>query len=259
MIQLDNGLLRAAVSPRGAELLALSGGGTEYIWKSDARYWAYSAPILFPYVGRLAQGRCTFDGREYRLSLHGFASQSEFAVEEQSAVSVALTLEDSEQTRACFPFRFLLRVRHTLEGRTLSTALEVENRGSGRMYFGLGGHPAIRLPLADGLRFEDYRVVFGAPCAPRRIVLGEDLLLSGQTEPFPLEQGRILPLRRDLFDIDAVVLTGMADSLTLYAPGDPHAVTVSYPGVPYVGLWQTARSDAPFLCVEPWYSLPAPA
>lgn len=56
MIQLDNGLLRAAVSPRGAELLALSGGGTEYIWKSDARYWAYSAPILFPYVGRLAQG-----------------------------------------------------------------------------------------------------------------------------------------------------------------------------------------------------------
>lgn len=183
MIQLDNGLLRAAVSPRGAELLALSGGGTEYIWKSDARYWAYSAPILFPYVGRLAQGRCTFDGREYRLSLHGFASQSEFAVEEQSATSVALTLEDSEQTRACFPFRFLLRVRHTLEGRTLSTALEVENRGSGRMYFGLGGHPAIRLPLADGLRFEDYRVVFGAPCAPRRIVLGEDLLLSGQTEP----------------------------------------------------------------------------
>ena len=99
--------------------------------------------------------------------------------------------------------------------------------------------------------------MFGAPCAPRRIVLGEDLLLSGQTEPFPLEQGRILPLRRDLFDIDAVVLTGMADSLTLYAPGDPHAVTVSYPGVPYVGLWQTARSDAPFLCVEPWYSLPA--
>ena len=257
MIQLDNGLLRAAVSPRGAELLSLSDGGTEYIWKSDARYWAYSAPILFPYVGRLAQGRCTFDGREYRLSLHGFASQSEFAVEEQSAASVALTLEDSEQTRACFPFRFLLRVRHTLEGRTLSTALEVENRGSGRMYFGLGGHPAIRLPLADGLRFEDYRVVFGAPCAPRRIVLGEDLLLSGQTEPFPLEHGRILPLRRDLFDIDAVVLTGMADSLTLCAPDDPHAVTVSYPGVPYVGLWQTARSDAPFLCVEPWYSLPA--
>ena len=31
----------------------------------------------------------------------------------------------------------------------------------------------------------------------------------------------------------------------------------AYPGVPYLGLWQTARSDAAFLCVEPWYSLPA--
>ena len=258
MIRLDNGVLRAGIGARGAELLSLCGGdGTEYIWQRDSRYWDRSAPILFPYVGRLGSGRCTFDGREYRLPLHGFAPESEFAVVERTDASVILALADSAQTRACFPFRFLLRVRYALEERTLSVVVEVENRGEGPMYFGLGGHPGIRVPLAPGLRFEDYRVVFKSPCAPQRIVLGEDRLISGRAEPFPLVDGRVLPLQRSLFNVDAVVLTGMADALTIGTPGDSHAVTVAYPGVPYVGLWQTARSDAAFLCVEPWYSLPA--
>jgi galactose mutarotase-like enzyme len=34
-------------------------------------------------------------------------------------------------------------------------------------------------------------------------------------------------------------------------------VTVTFPDAPYVGFWQPANSDAPFLCIEPWQSLPA--
>ena len=30
-----------------------------------------------------------------------------------------------------------------------------------------------------------------------------------------------------------------------------------FPDAKYVGFWQPDHSDAPFLCIEPWQSLPA--
>ena len=31
---------------------------------------------------------------------------------------------------------------------------------------------------------------------------------------------------------------------------------MEYPDYPYIGLWQPYGKDAPFLCLEPWTSLP---
>ena len=39
--------------------------------------------------------------------------------------------------------------------------------------------------------------------------------------------------------------------------GDRHGVTVSYPQMPYLGLWHRPKSDAPYVCIEPWCSLPS--
>ncbi len=35
------------------------------------------------------------------------------------------------------------------------------------------------------------------------------------------------------------------------------SVTVSFPGMPYLGLWHQPKTDAPYLCIEPWCTLPA--
>ena len=32
---------------------------------------------------------------------------------------------------------------------------------------------------------------------------------------------------------------------------------MSYPDFRYVGFWHKPRTDAPYLCVEPWTSLPS--
>ena len=37
----------------------------------------------------------------------------------------------------------------------------------------------------------------------------------------------------------------------------PLAITVTYPQMDYLGLWHMPKTDAPYLCIEPWRSLPS--
>ena len=83
------------------------------------------------------------------------------------------------------------------------------------------------------------------------------VFLSGQDQPYPLKEGKYLPLRHDLFDEDAVILKNMSREITLRSRVSPHGVQVSYPDMPYLGLWHVPNTDAPYLCIEPWSSLPA--
>jgi len=34
-------------------------------------------------------------------------------------------------------------------------------------------------------------------------------------------------------------------------------VTVSFPDMPYLGVWHWPKKDAPYVCIEPWASLPS--
>lgn len=259
MIELKNAVLRAQVSEKGAELCALSGAdGTEYLWQGDPALWARHAPVLFPHVGRLPGGCYTWRGGTYRLPLHGFAKESAFAVEARTQTSVALTLCDDAATRAQYPFAFLLRVEYALAGESLCVCFTVENRGDGPMPFGLGAHPGFRVPLREGLKLSDYALRFGAPCRPLQHLLRDDCLMSGETAPFPLQDASTLRLAPGLFDRDAIVLSGMARCVTLCAAYDRRMVEVSFPDAPYLALWQPPHTCAPFLCIEPWLSLPAP-
>ena len=124
------------------------------------------------------------------------------------------------------------------------------------MAFGLGGHPGFNVPLAPGLAFEDYRLEFAEPCVPERVLLSPKYFISGETEPYRLENNAI-ELRHGLFDHDAVILKGAARTVTLKTDKDSHAVEVSYPDMDYVAFWHTPETEAPFVCVEPWMSLPA--
>ncbi len=259
MIELVGGALRALVSETGAELCALDGAdGTEYLWRGDPALWARHAPVLFPHVGRLPGGRYTWRGETYSLPLHGFAGERVFTVEARTPASVALTLRDDAATRAQYPFAFLLRVEYALAGDMLRACFTVKNQGDGPMPFGLGAHPGFRVPLREGLALDDYALRFGAPCRPLQHLLGDDCLMSGETAPFSLREGAVLRLSSDLFDRDALVLSEMARSVTLFTAYDWRTVEVTFPDAPYLALWQPPHTGAPFLCIEPWLSLPAP-
>ncbi|MDY3763098.1 MAG: aldose 1-epimerase family protein [Candidatus Ventricola sp.] len=255
---IENDRLTVTASSLGAQLWSIrAGDGTEYLWQGDPAYWGDRALTLFPYVARLWQGRYEMDGETHSLPIHGFAPTSEFALAEKTDSRMVLTLASSEETYAQYLRHFVFRVIYALEGSTLKVAYEVENRDERTMYFGLGGHPGFNVPLEKGLRFEDYRLRFGAACRPVRVGFSEDCFVNGEDAPFPLEDGCVLPLAHSLFDDDAIVLRDMAREVTLEAPGGVRSVTVAFPDMPYLGIWHRPKTDAPYVCIEPWRSLPA--
>ena len=59
-----------------------------------------------------------------------------------------------------------------------------------------------------------------------------------------------------MFDNDAVVLKNMPRRVKVYSPKGKRSVTVDFPQMPYVGFWHAVKTDAPYVCVEPWSTLP---
>lgn len=257
---IKNEFLTVTAAEKGAELQSiLSGDGTEYLWQGDAKYWSDRALNIFPYVARLNQGKYRMGGEERSMAIHGIAPYRDFAVTENDGTRMVFELRSDDATRAEYPREFVFRVIYALEGPELKVTFECENLDEKAMYFGLGGHPGFNVPMARDKKFEDYRLRFGEASDAYRIGFSADCFVTHEDTPFALKNGNVLDLRHDLFDDDAIVLKSMARQVTLECDGDPHAVTVTFPQMQYVGFWHWPRTDAPYVCIEPWCSLPSDA
>ncbi len=252
-----NAFLTVTAEEEGAQLQSILGAdGTEYLWQGDPKYWSDRALNIFPYVARLTGGRYRMDGQEYAMDIHGIAPYRRFSLKEKTETSMVLTLASDAQTRKSYPRDFRFSIGYALKADTLEITFTVENRDEKTMYFGLGGHPGFPVPLTPGKKFEDYRLRFPETCEPRRVGFTKDCFLDGTDAPFPLQEGRLLPLNHSLFDDDAIVLKDMARQVTLEADSGP-SITVTFPQMPYLGIWHWPRTDAPYVCMEPWSSLPS--
>ena len=248
--------LIAEIDSKGAELRSLrSASGKEYLWQGDPAIWTGRAPNLFPFVGRLTDGWYELDGKRYEMKIHGLAKSAEFVLLSQIDDSVVLGFESDSETMKQYPRAFLFTVTFSLSGYTLSVTYGVENRDEKEMIFGLGAHPGFFVPIESDREFTDYAVVFSEKCEARRVVFSDRIFVD-HLEDYPLEDGRVLPLRHELFDLDAVVLTDVPHSLRIMSSSGSESIEVSYPGMDYVGFWHKPRTEAPYVCVEPWVTLP---
>ena len=256
---IKNEFLTVSAKEAGAELMSILGAeGTEYLWQGDPKYWSDRALNIFPYVARLNGGKYYLDGELHEMAIHGIAPYRDFTVTENDGTRMVFELRSDEKTRAEYPRDFVFRIVYALEGKNLTVSFVCENRDERTMYFGLGGHPGFHVPLAPGKKFEDYRLRFSETCAPCRVGFNADCFVTHEDVPFRLENGTDIPLRHDLFDDDAIVLRDMAREVTLTC-GEGPGVTVRFPGMQYLGLWHWPRTDAPYICIEPWGSVPADA
>lgn len=258
MFTIHNQKLTAVIDEMGAQLMSLKAAdGTEYLWQGDPRFWKGRAPVMFPWVGRLYGGCYQHRGKTYEMGIHGFARVLPFVCTAQSESALTMTLTANEETKAQYPFDFRFDVTYALQEDTLQITFGVENTGNETMYYAWGGHPGFNVPLEKTESFEDYRLEFGTPCRPDQTVFTENVLLSGQTKPFLLEEGRYRSIAHDLFDNDAIFLTHMAKSVTLRSQVSGRGVCLRYPDMAHLGLWHAPKTQAPYMCIEPWSALPA--
>jgi galactose mutarotase-like enzyme len=246
--------LTVTVSDKGAELQSVvDAQGRDWLWDGDERWWKGRAPILFPMVG-VPNGGGRFGGVLYPLPKHGFARDHVFALIAHADDAVTYRLEDSDASRAGYPFAFNLDVTHRLEGTTLTTTVVATNRGDEPMPAGFGFHPAVRWPLpgTGAASRTDHIIRFDAPePEPLRLIAPDGLIAPGPRET-PVRDTEI-HLHDGLFDQDALVWDRpVSRGLYFGVPGQP-GVRADWPGMPMLGIW-TKPGGAGFLCIEPWHS-----
>lgn len=255
---LRNSEMEVQVSSKGGELVSLRDAEqTEYIWIGDATYWKRHAPQLFPCIGRLTNNQYRMDGALHEMGQHGFLRDYELTKVEESETSLHLQLQSDASTRQLYDRVWTVDIFYTLCGKTLSVKFQVRNCDTRTLRFGYGIHPGFNVPLNPALRFEDYRLDFHEVSIPKQMELTERYTISGGMHDYALEEGRYLPLQHSLFDHDAIILKDMPHTVTLGSQKDEKKVTVTFPDMPFLGIWHAPETDAPFVCIEPWSSLPS--
>lgn len=250
---IENDRIIVKFSTFGAELVSLCSkkDGLEYIWQGDPNYWNHHAPILFPVVGRLIQGKYYYRNKEYTMELHGFARNSEFSIEKVTNNKIIFVLNSDAKTAKIYPFSFRLRIIYRLDGDNLIESYCVENLATQFMYFSIGGHPAFNVPLLKNETFEDYFLQIKSEGVREKIPL-----IGAFVDSSDLKRKRIsnyFNLQHDLFANDALIVqTEGVTNFLLKSKKSQRGIKLSYSHIPYAGIWSTYPNISPFLCIEPW-------
>jgi Galactose mutarotase and related enzymes len=251
---LENDFLRVTIADAGAELSSVvdKQSGRERIWTADPSVWNRHAPILFPFVGKVTDGKYRVNGREYAMKTqHGFARDMTFACPEESAASVTHTLTSDDQTREIYPFDFRLTVRHRLDEenpRRLIVEWSVENTGDSEMLFSIGGHPGFLMP--EGQKKEDCCILFpGRDSLQYFGANAAGFALPDEKKELKLDRG-CAAYQADIPDTWIFEDQGIG-TVQIAGPDRKPYVTMECAQFPMLAVW--ANSKGPYICLEPWF------
>ncbi len=169
----DTGTVRAEVWPQWGfnclkwQVRELDGAWADILfhmpdWEANPVPTRSGHPILFPFPGRLREGKLDFEGKTYQLPLnegtkkhaiHGFTPRNPWRVTDSNGdtdfafVTGEFNLKrDLPDALPLWPADFVFRVTYRLYADKLRVDARVENVGAGRLPFGLGYHGYFRLP-----------------------------------------------------------------------------------------------------------------
>jgi galactose mutarotase-like enzyme len=269
MLKLENELLTVEIDELGAEIKSVKEKATqkEYMWSGDKNVWGRVSPVLFPFVGRCVNAKYTYEGKEYPTTPHGFARDTRFTVGDTKETpyfnvkypegsAVVLYIEDTEETRKIYPFKFKFSIMYVLEERSVSVRYIVENKNDGTLYYSVGGHPGFKCPISDGVR-HDYFLKFGRNNEQIEKIISSDIDLNTGLATYEKTEYALtdntLKIADDLFKKDALVLENkQVDSISILDKDKKPYITVSF-AAPLVGIWSSLNPGADFVCIEPWW------
>lgn len=253
-VVLENADLLVEIASHGGELVRIydKNHSREILWEGKLEIWGRHSPILFPFIGRCANGVYHYQGNSYPMGAHGFARDMEFTVLSETDREVWHSLKDSEETRKVYPFSFQLETGHRLEDKKIRVMWKVINTGDKDLYFMLGGHPAFKTP--EGLGVYDFTLDFHQEGPVHFQAPDEDgFQVDALSDLLVLDEGKA-PITPGFFDraLTYIFDQGQVNTISLLLPGETPYVTVHCPRTPYMGVW-TMEKTHPFVCLEPWF------
>ncbi len=251
---ISNNVISITVNSVGAELKSLRKDGVEYIHQDDPKTWNRSAPFLFPAIGCFKNKETFFDGKSYKLPKHGFLRDMKMTLVSKTDNSLIFETNDNEETLNCYPFKFLFKVSYTLVDSTVSIKLEVINPNKNVLPFNLGLHPAFRIPLFEGEKFEDYQIKFNKKASYKvPTVQLTDGLIDWDLTSRVFTDLEVLPLNYDDYQNDALVFDNVNfKEMILSNPETNFGIKLAFDNFKTVGIWTPNHVKANFVCLEPW-------
>lgn len=246
-ITLKSGDVSAKILSFGAELKSLVVGGRELMWCADPAVWGKTAPVMFPMIGTLKDGKTLIEGKEFSLPKHGFVRDVELTVKSSSPTSVVLSLEQNDYTKQFFPYDFKFSLQYTLKADGITETHRVKNNSNVEMPFCIGGHPAFAL----NSNLSDYRLEFAKPetAAVPLYDTSKGVFMPDCRTPL-LDNATTLPLNHEMFHKDVLYFDKCVSRSVSLLDKDNKGIRVDYPNFTSLGVWQA--KDAAFLCIEPW-------
>ena len=259
IISISSNSLTASIDTMGAQLMSLRKGESEYLWQGDSNWWPRRAPILFPIVGVLKDGKAESAEGTVSLARHGLARLNQFEVVEKSDSSVTLQLKSTEETRKSYPYDFELRLIFSVSDDTLTQTYEVTNPANVVLPFTLGAHPAFNIPIpgVEAASLDQYYLLFTHSWTSYGPSITDDGLCDYTTPQKLIVDSDTLPLSWELIDREkTITLEDVPDRrITLVAnaeaSSEAHGIQMDFEGFDYLGIW-SAAPGCPFVALEPW-------
>lgn len=253
---LKNDRLEAIIESSGAELMALrDSNGKDYLWYGDSAFWGRRSPVLFPFVGKVKDGKYRYKGVEYAMGQHGFARDMEFMFLSQTQEEIWFVLESNEETLRKYPFVFRLEIGYKLVENTLKVMWKVINPAEEEtLHFSIGAHPAFLCPTEEGTAQSEYFLQLDVNEAEYYSASLENGTRLPEPGTLKLDNGRCR-MTEGFFDLGDrgtyIFENNQVKEVALVTPDGRPYVTVSF-DMPLVAIWSPEKKKAPFVCIEPW-------
>lgn len=184
------------------------------------------------------------DGITYPMGQHGFARDLEFVIIQHSPQTLELKLK-AKSYQGKLPLMLDLLIRYTLLDNSLQVEYEVIPLGNTSACYSIGAHPGFVIP---GKQLSACRLEWEkGENEPRHLL--ETGLFTGET--LACLNGQTLPLRKELFDLDAIVFMQTQSKKVELWEKDRLIVGMEWENLPQFGIW-TQKGCEEFLCLEPW-------
>lgn len=254
----------------GAEIKSVWNKETksEQLWSANPKFWAKTAPFLFPFIGKLKDEQYRYKGQTYPADKHGFGQRVVYKMISQKEDSIRFQLKDTPEIREKYPFPFSLIIEYILQDNTIQENWYVENTGEEPMYFSIGGHGAFACPVIS--REDDKNLSLEA----RKKRVGQKIKLYGLEDreeimsyrlndkglitekllPISLTKG-CFTITEDLFSADALIFDQENISAVSLMDENNQEYIRLESDAPVWGIWSHPDSNAGYVCLEPWHGI----
>ena len=250
--------LEIITTPSGAELTSIKYHGEEFLHQGEKVldsngkvYWKRRAPILFPIVGSLKNNTTIINGEKFEMLQHGFARDMKFDILKISEREHIYVLKYNQETLKMYPFKFELYVSYLIDNNKLIVKYKVKNLDDKTMFFGIGGHPAFAINLKEN----KYRLEFDEKEENAKFYQLDNGLISYKNNYINksiMSNDKSISIGKDTFTHDAIIMGNLKSKKIRLIENNNTRLVLDFTGFKYLGIW--SKKNAPFICIEPWYT-----